>query len=315
MAAFLVRALHLTDGLSDPFSDDDDSVFEADIERLAAAGITKGCNPPVNDEYCPDARVTRAQMAAFLVRALGYTDDGGGDLFLDDDYSIFEADIDRLATVGVTQGCNPPINDRFCPEQYVTRGQMAAFLHEPSARRPSRVGAARMLCRRGTTELDDQRESPLSRQRSLWIGAPSPRLSASWQTRGMISIELARRLRDAGLEWVPAEGDRFMIPDRDLEDQRFSISEMTVEVHRLRDGQRISFNGAVEWALDSIMQQEVIWLPSEAQLRDRLGRAFESLQQGPNGYKCNLLVHGMRAYVCRHRASRCICACSARFAL
>jgi hypothetical protein len=110
----------------------------------------------------------------------------------------------------------------------------------------------------------------------------------------MISIELARRLRDAGLEWVPAEGDRFMIPDRDLEDQRFSISEMTVEVHRLRDGQRISFNGAVEWALDSIMQQEVIWLPSEAQLRDRLGRAFESLQQGPNGYKCNLLVHGMR---------------------
>ena len=129
MAAFLVRALHLTDGLSDPFSDDDDSVFEADIERLAAAGITKGCNPPVNDEYCPDARVTRAQMAAFLVRALGYTDDGGGDLFLDDDYSIFEADIDRLATVGVTQGCNPPINDRFCPEQYVTRGQMAAFLH------------------------------------------------------------------------------------------------------------------------------------------------------------------------------------------
>ena len=68
-------------------------------------------------------------MAAFLVRALNYTDNGGGDLFVDDDDSIFEADIDRLATAGVTKGCNPPDNDRFCPTNNVTRGQMAAFLH------------------------------------------------------------------------------------------------------------------------------------------------------------------------------------------
>ena len=60
----------------------------------------------------------------------------------------------------------------------------------------------------------------------------------------MISKTLARQLRDAGLEWLPAEGDRFMIPDRDLEEHVFSVSEMTIEVHQLRDGQRISFNGA-----------------------------------------------------------------------
>ena len=129
MAAFLVRALGLTDRLDDPFTDDDGSIFEADIERLATAGITKGCNPPVNDRFCPDSKVTREQMAAFLVRALGYTDAGGSNLFVDDDTSIFEADIDRLATAGVTKGCNPPVNDRFCPTGYVTRGQMAAFLH------------------------------------------------------------------------------------------------------------------------------------------------------------------------------------------
>jgi hypothetical protein len=129
MAAFLVRALGLTDRLADPFSDDDGSIFEADIERLAAAGITRGCNPPANDRFCPDGKVTREQMAAFLVRALGYTDNGGGDLFIDDDDSIFEADIDRLGTAGVTTGCNPPINDRYCPTGNVTRGQMAAFLH------------------------------------------------------------------------------------------------------------------------------------------------------------------------------------------
>ena len=129
MAAFLVRALELTERLDDPFTDDDDSIFEADIERLAAAGITKGCNPPANTRFCPDAHVTREQMAAFLVRALGYTDDGGGDLFTDDDDSIFEGDIDRLGTAGVTKGCNPPSNTRFCPSTVVTRGQMAAFLH------------------------------------------------------------------------------------------------------------------------------------------------------------------------------------------
>ena len=53
------------------FIDDDESIFEADIERLAKAGITKGCNPAEgNTKYCPDSPVTRGQMAAFLVRAL-----------------------------------------------------------------------------------------------------------------------------------------------------------------------------------------------------------------------------------------------------
>ena len=129
MAAFLARALSLTDRLDNPFTDDDGSVFEADIEKLAAAGITRGCNPPVNDMFCPDEAVTRGQMAAFLVRALGYRDAGDGDLFTDDDGSIFEDAIDKLATAGVTRGCNPPVNDLFCPNAVVTRGQMAAFLH------------------------------------------------------------------------------------------------------------------------------------------------------------------------------------------
>ncbi len=68
-------------------------------------------------------------MAAFLVRAIGYVDDGGGDLFIDDDDSIFDGDIDKLGTAGVTKGCNPPVNDMFCPGSVATRGQMAAFLH------------------------------------------------------------------------------------------------------------------------------------------------------------------------------------------
>jgi peptidoglycan/xylan/chitin deacetylase (PgdA/CDA1 family) len=137
MAAFLVRALGLTEGAGlDVFGDDDDSVFEADIERLAAAGITKGCNPPANDRFCPQRRVTRAEVAAFLVRALGLTEGVGSDRFVDDDDSIFQVDIERLAAAGITKGCNPPANDRFCPRDPVPRGQMAAFLHRAAAHLP-----------------------------------------------------------------------------------------------------------------------------------------------------------------------------------
>ena len=129
MAAFMVRAMGYTDnGGGDIFDDDDGSTFENDIDKLATAGVTKGCNPPTNNHYCPNDFVTRGQMAAFIVRALGYTDNGGGDIFDDDDGSTFENDIDKLATAGVTKGCNPPTNNHYCPNDFVTRGQMGAFL-------------------------------------------------------------------------------------------------------------------------------------------------------------------------------------------
>jgi len=130
MAAFLVRALDLTDdGGGNLFVDDNGNLFENDIDKLATAGITKGCNPPTNDKFCPDSVVTRGAMAAFLVRALDLVDNGGGNLFIDDDGLVFENDIDRLATAGITKGCNPPTNDKFCPSSPVTRGAMAAFLN------------------------------------------------------------------------------------------------------------------------------------------------------------------------------------------
>jgi hypothetical protein len=52
-----------------------------------------------------------------------------GDLFTDvPDSNIFHDDIGWLADNGVTLGCNPPANDKFCPGDNVTREQMAAFL-------------------------------------------------------------------------------------------------------------------------------------------------------------------------------------------
>lgn len=128
MAAFLVRALDYTDTGTGTFSDTGGNTFEVDIQKLAAAGVTRGCNPPVNDLFCPNDRVTRGQMAAFLTRAFGYSDTGTA-TFTDTAGSVFEEDIKRLATAGVTKGCNPPANDMYCPTSGVTRGQMAAFLH------------------------------------------------------------------------------------------------------------------------------------------------------------------------------------------
>lgn len=108
------------------FTDDDGSVHESSIEAIAAADITRGCNPPWNDEFCPAQSVTRGQMAAFLTRALGLP--SGPDRFIDDALSVFQDDINALAASDITRGCNPPANDRFCPERPVTRGEMAAFL-------------------------------------------------------------------------------------------------------------------------------------------------------------------------------------------
>jgi len=146
MAIFLLKSKYYGQGYSPPpaagtrFDDviPGDGIFDwADdyIEDLAAEGITGGCSadPPL---YCPNAKVTRAQMALFLLKAKygsGYSvppasgtrfDDvipGDGILDWADDY------IEELAAHGITGGCSasPPL---YCPSAFVTRGQMALFL-------------------------------------------------------------------------------------------------------------------------------------------------------------------------------------------
>ena len=68
MATFLDRALDLPETDEDFFNDDNGIVHEDAINRIAAAGITTGCDP---HKYCPKAIVNRGQMAAFLHRAMG----------------------------------------------------------------------------------------------------------------------------------------------------------------------------------------------------------------------------------------------------
>ena len=99
----------------------------------------------------------------------------------------------------------------------------------------------------------------------------------------MISHELARRLVAAGLGWSPSSGDRFVIPDRGMDDEVFHVAEMTIEVHRHHGQGVLGFNGTTEWALDSIPASDVLWLPREDQLRTGLGDAFVALEhEGPD---------------------------------
>jgi hypothetical protein len=172
------------------------------IKAVKDAGITKGCNPPQNDRFCPEDVVTRAQMAAFIIRAIegeptnynpnpyfadvppthwafkyvqrmkergiaqgypgtnlygpednvtreqmakmlimglvsrGKTSEPPSDYcatgspFTDVDPSSWSCRyIKRLKELGITKGCNPPANDRYCPQDVVTRAQMAAFIY------------------------------------------------------------------------------------------------------------------------------------------------------------------------------------------
>ena len=113
------------------FNDVDGSGFHAPfIERMAELGVTEGCGD--GSGFCPDASVTRAQMAVFLARAYrlpdasdpGFSDVASG--------AWYAADVARLVASGVTKGCGDGTG--FCPGQDTTRGQMAAFLHRAENR-------------------------------------------------------------------------------------------------------------------------------------------------------------------------------------
>ncbi len=100
----------------------------------------------------------------------------------------------------------------------------------------------------------------------------------------MITVDLARRLRDAGLPWKPASGDRFIVADRDMDAEVFVVSQLTIQLRDTPSGPLFQFNGTTEWALDSVEQAAVIWLPREGQLRAALGTAFRGLEPIGDGW-------------------------------
>ena len=134
MAVFLLKALlgsgyapllaagMFADLLADAFA-------AAFIEDLARRGVSVGCG---GGDDRPDADVTRAAMAPFLLKgSLGWgyiPPPATGTVFEDVPADAFAADfVEDLAARGIAAGCSlaPPL---YCPDAPTTRGQMAAFL-------------------------------------------------------------------------------------------------------------------------------------------------------------------------------------------
>jgi len=132
MAVFLERGINGS-GFSPPaatgnvFLDVPVESFAANfIEQFFLDGITSGCG---SNNYCPNADVTRAQMAVFLLRAehgSGYSPPPATGVFNDVPLNHWAVHwIEQLAVEGITSGCG---NGNYCPEATVTRDQMAVFL-------------------------------------------------------------------------------------------------------------------------------------------------------------------------------------------
>ncbi len=114
----------------------------------------------------------------------------------------------------------------------------------------------------------------------------------------MISTDNAVALEAAGLQWHPRAGDSFAIRGADLAGEVFTISEMVVEAHEYPTGTVLGFNGTTEWALDSVQQEDALWLPREDQLRDLLGGTFRSLARSTDGrYQVLVEIGGQPARV------------------
>jgi extracellular elastinolytic metalloproteinase len=129
MATFIAQLIEQSGGDlpegRDAFGDDNDSVHEANINKLAAAGIVDGKAEGV---YDPLGKVTRAQMAKFLVEGYQFRSGnllpGSQDYFGDDNGTTHEGNINRSAQAGFTAGRD----GGYQPNADVLRDSMASFL-------------------------------------------------------------------------------------------------------------------------------------------------------------------------------------------
>jgi hypothetical protein len=127
-AGSLAFSIRLAERDSGTFVDDDGNIHEPNIEAIATAGITNGCNPPDNDLFCPDRDVSRAEMAAFLIRGMGLENSllPYQGTFADVPAGLWYTPyVETLAAQGVTIGY---LDGTYRPDTTVSRAEMAVFL-------------------------------------------------------------------------------------------------------------------------------------------------------------------------------------------
>jgi hypothetical protein len=110
----------------------------------------------------------------------------------------------------------------------------------------------------------------------------------------MIGLETARKLKEAGLTWQPLHGDRFVAPDRNLDDLVFVVNDMATIIEMWQGAPAVTFHGTPEWALDYLYLGETLWLPHESQLRELLRRMLA--EAGSDTFD---LLYADGSYTCR----------------
>lgn len=110
----------------------------------------------------------------------------------------------------------------------------------------------------------------------------------------MLSLATAHQLKKAGLEWTPQLHDTFALPERDMDERHFVITEVMAYIEVLWGSPMVTFHGTAEWALDYILQTEAVWIPSETQLRELIQEDASNLilAQTAQGYECRCTFQG-----------------------
>lgn len=118
----------------------------------------------------------------------------------------------------------------------------------------------------------------------------------------MIPLTLAVELKQAGLVWRTSTHDFFAIPDHDMDERVFVLADMVAFTELVQGWPAVAFHGAAEWALDYIFSDEVVWLPTEEQLREILMDQVRrdapgeqpslSLAAAAGAYRCAIGFHG-----------------------
>jgi len=114
-----------------------------------------------------------------------------------------------------------------------------------------------------------------------------------------LALEIAKNLKSAGIDWKPQTHDFFAIPDVEMDERVFALSDMTISMEVLHGYHAITFVGSVEWALDFVYHSDAVWLPTESQLREMLVALLEdggtmTLQTSIGGYVVTIASGGSR---------------------
>jgi cell wall-associated NlpC family hydrolase len=253
-AALLTISLLAVPASASQFSDTRGSVHEPAIEALAREGIVNGCD---DGRFCPEATLNRGQVATLLANALNLdTSKRGDSRFRDTAGSVHEGAIEAIAREGYTAGCT---STAFCPNDPVTRGQLATLLDKAFDLSPAR----------DRRYFDDTagivHEGAIERLADEGIAAgcthihfcPTQRL-----TRGQGATFLGRALDHVDRVWV----EDYEVRKREYDRQR----------ERERQAAAASAETPAQRAVDTALQQ--------------VGKPYQWGGSGPNSFDCSGLT-------------------------